>query len=1202
MFGSVLQSMLAVPLVLLAFFLALPAAAQHLSTECPPQTATVSSGGTVTINITDCAADIGFIGIGAIDGGSTGPADFEDHGTATTRRTGDEWFLDYSHNGSTGIGGSDVFELTGADGTGNDDVLFTITITASASPITVTPGALPPLQAGTLFTQTLTSTGGTGSYTYEVVAGTLPPGITLSQGGVLSGTPTERGAYSFGVRSRDSNGITVDKGYTGSVQNPTLALLTGNGTASRGQPFSQQLAVIGGVAPYEFQIETGALPAGITLSSGGLLSGTTSAAGSSFPVTIRVTDASTGPGRYFEVEAFTLAVTNNQPPTANAGPNQTVASGAGVTLDGTGSTDPENQTLSYTWSQTGGPGVVLSSTTAAQPTFSAPTVAFNAAPAILTFSLIVNDGVQNSVADSVVITVSPAVNQPPTANAGADQTVASGAGVTLDARGSTDQEGQAMAFIWSQTGGPAVVLSSPVAPQPTFTAPTVAFNAAPVVLTFDLVADDGFLSSVADSVTITVSPAVNQVPTANAGPNQTVVSGAGVTLDGTASNDPENQTLSYTWSQSGGPGVALVGANAAQPTFTAPTVAFNAAPVVLIFSLVVNDGAQNSVADSVTITVNPAVNQPPTANAGPNQTVASGAGVTLDGTGSTDPENQTLTLTWSQSGGPAVDLSSTSGAQPTFTAPTVPFNAAPVVLTFDLIVNDGVQNSLLDSVVITVSPAVNQPPTANAGANQTVASGASVTLDGTGSTDPENQTLTYSWSQTGGPGVALSSTTAAQPAFSAPSLPFNAPDAVLIFSLLVNDGVQDSLADDVTITVTAPVDVTAPTVTLAGLPSSVLPGAVVQVDVLFSEDVTGLAADDFVIASGTATAISGSGSSYVLTITATGGGTLSVFLPADSAIDIAANGNLASNTLEAGAGAITETEEAIATYLQLRANALAGAQPGLIRLLQSVGGPQVSVSSKGFTYATEPGHPVWASITGQWGENGDADTRYVLGAVGTHAWISERAILGIMLELDQMALSEPGRTVEGTGWLVGPYVAGQVQDHPLFYEGRVLWGKTRNEVEQFGLPADSFDSERLLAQFKLQGQMTLGATTVLPYVDGSYVSDRQESYVDGLGNPIAGQTVEQSQVALGLDLNWTLASGGGVLEPMAGLSAVYTDSAGTGAAALIEPAFQGWRGKLKAGLRHSTGRSVFDVMTFVDGIGTPDYRDYGLTLSFSTQF
>ena len=450
--------------------------------------------------------------------------------------------------------------------------------------------------------------------------------------------------------------------------------------------------------------------------------------------------------------------------------------------------------------------------------------------------------------------------------------------------------------------------------------------------------------------------------------------------------------------------------------------------------------------------------------------------------------------------------------------------------------------------------------------------------------------------------MTLSNASAAQPSFTAPSLLFNAPDAVLTFSLVVNDGVQDSPAGVVSITVTAPVDVTSPTVTLSGLPATVLPGAVVQVNVLFSEDVTGLATGDFVIANGSASAISGSGSSYVLTLTATGGGTLSVFLPADSAFDLADNGNLASNTLEAGAGAVTETEEAIATYLQQRANALVGAQPGLIRLLQSTGQSQVAVSSKGFTYATDPGQPVWASITGQWGESGEASTRYVLGAVGTHAWLNERTILGIMLELDQMTLSEADRALQGTGWLVGPYVAGQLQDQPLFFEGRLLWGRTSNEIEQFGLPADRFDSERLLAQIKLQGEMTLGATKVLPFVDGSYVSDSQDAYLDGLGNAIAAQRVEQSQVALGLDLNWTLASGGGVLEPMTGISAIYTESSGTGAAALIEPGFQGWRGKLKAGLRHSTGRSVLDVTTFIDGIGTQGYRDYGLTLSFGTQF
>jgi|GEM_PF-1252961 len=287
------------------------ASAQHTSVECPPQTGTVSSGGTVTINISDCAVSIGFAGIGAVDGGSFGPADFPNHGSAIARITGGQWFLDYSHNGTTGIGATDVFELSDASSTGSGDVLITITITPSASPITVAPASLPTLTAGALFLQTLTSSGGLAPYGYTLQSGVLPLGLTLTSGGILSGTPTQRGAYSFSVRSRDATTPTaqsVDKGYTGTVQNPTLALVAASATAIQGAAFSQTLSTAGGVAPYSYLLETGSFPAGISISSAGVVSGTTAAATGNYSVVLRVTDASTGPGSYFEVENFTLTV------------------------------------------------------------------------------------------------------------------------------------------------------------------------------------------------------------------------------------------------------------------------------------------------------------------------------------------------------------------------------------------------------------------------------------------------------------------------------------------------------------------------------------------------------------------------------------------------------------------------------------------------------------------------------------------------------------------------------------------------------------------------------------------------------------------------------------------------------------------------------------------------------------------------------
>jgi hypothetical protein len=106
------------------------------------------------------------------------------------------------------------------------------------------------------------------------------------------------------------------------------------------------------------------------------------------------------------------------------------------------------------------------------------------------------------------------VDNPPTANAGGDQSVNEGALVTLDGTTSSDPDGEALTYQWSQTSGPAVSLSDPTAAMPTFTAPDVA---APTDLTFDLVvcdeANPTSLCSAADSVTVTVNPVV--VPPSN---------------------------------------------------------------------------------------------------------------------------------------------------------------------------------------------------------------------------------------------------------------------------------------------------------------------------------------------------------------------------------------------------------------------------------------------------------------------------------------------------------------------------------------------------------------------------------------------------------------------------------------------------------------------------------------------------------------
>jgi hypothetical protein len=161
--------------------------------------------------------------------------------------------------------------------------------------------------------------------------------------------------------------------------------------------------------------------------------------------------------------------------------------------------------------------------------------------------------------------------------------------VTLDGSKSSDPDGDALSYKWEQTGGSPVTLSSAVAAKPSFTAPAGANT-----LTFKLTVSDGSLTG-SDSVKIAVVKP-EHAPVANAGSDQKVRSNVSVTLDGSASSDPDHDPITYEWEQTGGPRVTLSSAVAARPSFTAPAAGR------LIFKLTVSDGSLTS-SDSVTIGV-----------------------------------------------------------------------------------------------------------------------------------------------------------------------------------------------------------------------------------------------------------------------------------------------------------------------------------------------------------------------------------------------------------------------------------------------------------------------------------------------------------------------------------------------------------------------------------------------------------------------
>jgi uncharacterized protein YhjY with autotransporter beta-barrel domain len=203
--------------------------------------------------------------------------------------------------------------------TATDDVLtgagapFSIaqnyTIDVPAPTIVVNPATLPDPAPGTTYSETLTASGAVAPYTFAVTAGSLPSGITLASGGVLSGTSSEVGTFSFTVTATDANGQTGSRAYTVTIATPVLTMTPAAGTltATYGAPYSQVFTASGSPGPYTYVL-TGTLPAGLSF-SGNTISGTPTVPGS-YAITITATDnVLTGAGAPFSIaQNYTIDV------------------------------------------------------------------------------------------------------------------------------------------------------------------------------------------------------------------------------------------------------------------------------------------------------------------------------------------------------------------------------------------------------------------------------------------------------------------------------------------------------------------------------------------------------------------------------------------------------------------------------------------------------------------------------------------------------------------------------------------------------------------------------------------------------------------------------------------------------------------------------------------------------------------------------
>lgn len=263
-------------------------------------------------------------------------------------------------------------------------------------------------------------------------------------------------------------------------------------------------------------------------------------------------------------------------------------------------------------------------------------------------------GIDGTPFPTLVVDDGVCINRPPIADAGPDLAVDEGTTVTIDTSGTTDPDGDTLTLIWAQLSGPQVTVDQ----SGTFDVPFVDEE---TTIELQLTVLD---AESADTVRLLVTVLnSNRSAEVDAGPDQEVDENSTVQLTGSIT-DPDGDAFTFSWRQVRGPNVTLTADDTLSPTFEAPMTEGHE---TLVFELSATE-REHTTTDTATITVGH-VNRPPTITVSDDQAVDAGADVTISATAE-DPDGDTVTITWRQVEGPAIELADGSAATTTFTAPT----------------------------------------------------------------------------------------------------------------------------------------------------------------------------------------------------------------------------------------------------------------------------------------------------------------------------------------------------------------------------------------------------------------------------------------------------------------------------------------------------------------------------------------------------
>lgn len=645
-------------------------------------------------------------------------------------------------------------------------------------------------------------------YTWTKISGPSAGSISSAGSSKTNVTGLVEGTYQFQLKVTDSKGGTATATVTVTV-NPAplppvadagveqILTLPANSVTLDG---SKSKALSGSIATYQWNKISGpgqgtiVNPSGVSTTVNNLTEGV-------YVFQLKVTDTKGG------IATATVTVTVNAapiPPIADAGSDQVIDLPLNsVLLDGSNSTAPAGNIVSYKWSKLSGPtSEVIVTPSAATTTVNGLT------QGVYQFELKVTDNQGATATATVKVTVN-AAPAPPVAVAGADQTITLPVNtVTLDGSASTAPAGNITGYSWSKLSGPT---GGVLDDSDKVSTVVTDLEAGEYVYQLTVTDNLGAIATATVIITVKVAPLP---PVADAGAAQTITLPLNtVTLDGRGSVAPSGSISNYVWNQLAGPaGCVINSPNNAVTTISGLTEGMYS------FELTVTDNLGATSAATVAVTVK-AVPLPPVADAGTSQTITLPVNsVNLDGSASAAPSGTISSYQWSKLSGPAGEVIVSPA-----TAATTVTGLKEGVYSFELEVTDNLGATSTAIVTVTVKAAL-LPPIADAGADETISLPLdSIKLDGSASVAPSGNITDYVWSKLSGPSGEI----IVSPA-SAATMVTGLSEGVYQFQLMVTDNNGLSATSIKTITVST---ATTPPIAVAGVNQTItLPQNTVTLD------------------------------------------------------------------------------------------------------------------------------------------------------------------------------------------------------------------------------------------------------------------------------------------------------------------------------------------------------------------------------------